>query len=108
MPRIPRQLLSLLFRRPPAPSAIPPLSRPTQLYLPQSPSLFSYASTRKSVFQSPTLALVQQRGRSFGAEYQPSQRKRKNKHGFLARKRSAGGRKILKRRLAKGRRYLSH
>ncbi|KAF8348085.1 ribosomal protein L34, partial [Amanita rubescens] len=43
-----------------------------------------------------------------GAEYQPSQRKRKRKHGFLARKKSLGGRKILSRRLAKGRKYLSH
>ena len=43
-----------------------------------------------------------------GTEYQPSQRKRKRKHGFLARKRSLGGRKILTRRMAKGRKFLSH
>ncbi|KAF8070258.1 ribosomal protein L34, partial [Lyophyllum atratum] len=43
-----------------------------------------------------------------GTEYQPSQRKRKRKHGFLARKRSLGGRKILGRRLNKGRKYLTH
>ncbi|KAF9047261.1 ribosomal protein L34, partial [Panaeolus papilionaceus] len=50
----------------------------------------------------------QQRFAQRGTEYQPSQRKRKRKHGFLARKRSVGGRKILSRRMAKGRKYLSH
>ncbi|KAF8271505.1 ribosomal protein L34, partial [Lactarius quietus] len=52
--------------------------------------------------------VVQARHRSRGTEYQPSQRKRKRKHGFLARKRSVGGRKILERRKEKGRRHLSH
>ncbi|QTA37524.1 50S ribosomal protein L34 [Thermosipho ferrireducens] len=39
--------------------------------------------------------------------YQPSRIKRKRTHGFLARSRSASGRKILKNRRRKGRWKLS-
>ncbi|WVR07274.1 hypothetical protein IAU60_004315 [Kwoniella sp. DSM 27419] len=46
---------------------------------------------------------------AMGTFYQPSQRKRKRKHGFLARLRGGrNGRKMLERRLIKGRRNLSH
>ncbi|EED78768.1 predicted protein, partial [Postia placenta Mad-698-R] len=66
-------------------------------------------SLLKLTTTSPILSVVQQvRFRSRGTEYQPSQRKRKRKHGFLARKRSVSGQKILVRRRAKGRRFLSH
>jgi large subunit ribosomal protein L34 len=40
--------------------------------------------------------------------FQPSVVRRKRRLGFLARRRTVGGRRVLKRRRDKGRKYLSY
>ena len=44
----------------------------------------------------------------YGNEYRPNNLQRKRKHGFLARQRTKAGRRILKRRKEKQRKFLSH
>lgn len=116
MPRIPRVLAQLLARPPRLPTASV-IARPSlsTICLPNpTPLLFSRPaflplSAPPVWASSPVLgSLIQLRHAQRGNEYQPSQRKRKRKHGFLARKRSLGGRKVLIRRMEKGRKYLSH
>ncbi|GBE80962.1 Probable 54S ribosomal protein L34 [Sparassis crispa] len=114
MPRIPLQLFRVLAR----PPTLHPVPRVASLIsilssrplLPQpTPSVLLACAFRNPVSLSLPSAIIQQaRHKSRGTEYQPSQRKRKRKHGFLARKRSVNGQKILQRRRVKGRRFLTH
>ncbi|KAI8805992.1 ribosomal protein [Cladochytrium replicatum] len=57
--------------------------------------------------QTPS-SLLLSRSVTFGREYQPSNLRRKRRYGFLARLKTLNGRKILKRRILKGRKYLTH
>lgn len=112
MPRIPPALLKAILRPPRLPifnatkqlSALNshPKNHVTPMFSMLSNNVFIPLHTVNPLFQ------LQVRFAARGTEYQPSQRKRKRKHGFLARKRSLGGRKILTRRMAKGRKFLSH
>ncbi|RPD78589.1 hypothetical protein L226DRAFT_531928 [Lentinus tigrinus ALCF2SS1-7] len=127
MPRIPPSLARLLTRPPVLPAAVPratssssfasslvplrpilPSTLPTSSLLRALPSLLSRFNPMPSIASSVFSPLLQVRHTTMGQEYQPSQRKRKRKHGFLTRKRSVNGRKMLARRKAKGRLYLSH
>jgi large subunit ribosomal protein L34 len=111
MPRILPALLRTILRRPPPlplfnAKLLSGLNPCSKIYIPPTFSLLTnnifIPHTINPLFQ------LQVRFAARGTEYQPSQRKRKRKHGFLARKRSLGGLKILIRRMAKGRKFLSH
>ncbi|GAA6002002.1 mitochondrial 54S ribosomal protein bL34m MRX14 [Rhodotorula paludigena] len=104
-PRAPRPSPTL-FRAAPARSLLAS-HRPSLVPSPSSPASPILALLAA---QSPASAFVpeQRRFAVYGAEYQPSQVRRKRKHGFLARKRSKSGKKTLQRRWNKGRKFLSH
>ncbi|XP_028640653.1 39S ribosomal protein L34, mitochondrial [Grammomys surdaster] len=54
------------------------------------------------------LSLQQVRGRARGNEYQPSNIKRKHKHGWVRRLSTPAGVQVILRRMLKGRKSLSH
>lgn len=117
MPRIPLMILRTILRPPP----LPIFNATKRLFVLNShpkihvSPMFSLLTNK--VYTPPhtinPLFQLQVRFAARDTEYQPSQRRRKRKHGFLARKRSWGGHKILVRRMTKSRkftltRYSSH
>ncbi|KAG0308904.1 39S ribosomal protein L34, mitochondrial [Dissophora globulifera] len=92
-----------------------PVARTQFTAISAAPSPALGVSSQSSIFTSLTgfrlpsaFGSSQVRFVSYGREYQPSQRVRKRRHGFLARMKSRGGRKVILNRLLKGRKYLSH
>ncbi|XP_042300596.1 39S ribosomal protein L34, mitochondrial [Sceloporus undulatus] len=83
-------------------------------------TLFSSAWKPSLYFQEPLNALrslpgspalwgqQQIRTKTRGNEYQPSNIKRKHKHGWIKRIRTASGIEVILRRMLKGRKSLSH
>jgi large subunit ribosomal protein L34 len=119
MPRLLQSLARLLTAAPPTLNpSLSAIARPLSIVARTTPAasvatlpfIFSFfAANRVRPLLTPFQVAAQQvRWRSLGAEYQPSQRVRKRRHGFLARKRSVSGQKILIRRRAKGRKFLTH
>lgn len=67
-----------------------------------------FSSLLGSFFGPKSASAGQVRFVTYGQEFQPSRRRQKRKHGYLLRKSTPSGRKIIARRIAKGRTSLSH
>nr|XP_001401565.2 hypothetical protein ANI_1_1638184 [Aspergillus niger CBS 513.88] len=87
-----------------------------QQHFPSQSLITSSSTTTVRSLLSTNNSFANQQTRSFSASaslagkrdtYNPSRRVQKRRHGFLARLRSRGGRKILLRRRARGRKSLS-
>ncbi|CAM9012988.1 unnamed protein product [Wickerhamomyces anomalus] len=83
---------------------LPQLENPTSSPILSSVSALSPAST--SIFSN--IFGGQRRWKSRGNTFQPNTLKRKRRVGFLARMRDRNGRKVVARRRAKGRWYLTY
>jgi large subunit ribosomal protein L34 len=82
------------------PTTAPMMFRP-QTFPPTT--TFSYQPTQMSQQQSPVMTMMMRCITTSFRTYQPSVYRRKQKHGFLRRLKSRGGRKVLTRRRNKGR-----
>lgn len=67
-----------------------------------------FGSILNTIFGNSSVNPGQARFVTYGQEFQPSRRRQKRKHGYLHRKSTPSGRKIIARRIAKGRTSLSH
>eukprot|EP00052_Salpingoeca_macrocollata_P027723 m.264726 g.264726 ORF g.264726 m.264726 type:complete len:118 (+) comp22776_c1_seq1:490-843(+) len=100
---------SLRTLRPPRPQAFHPRTFATLLRPLPTRTLLPSPSAAKFALVAPAPPTATQiRCRTYGQEYQPSNLRRKRRFGFRARLRTVGGRKVLKRRRHKKRKFLSH
>ncbi|SPO32155.1 related to 50S ribosomal protein L34 [Ustilago trichophora] len=70
--------------------------------------ILSLLSSSSVAANTPSPSGQQVRCVTYGSEYQPSQRIRKRRHGFLARIKTRNGRKTIMRRKFRGKAKLSH